>query len=146
MVDGLRPPVKVGQMRLNPGKTETHRVENISDQQSDFLRVEFPTVPLGLTDFDVRIAPANEAFWQTATARKVEFDDTHLSVVRWGVQPHGEEALTASPGKKTAWLAVRVEGATVDGKPAHAGQAWAEPKLAVQAGATAVEMVQVELK
>ena len=146
VVDGVRPAVKVGQMRLNPGKTETHRVENVSDQQSDFLRVEFPTVPLGLPDFDVRIAPANEAFWQAETANKVEFEDTHLRVVRWGVPAHGDATLKASPDRKTAWLAVRVEGATVEGKPAHAGQAWADAQLAVHAGAARVEIVEVELK
>lgn len=146
VVDGARPPVKTGQMRLSPGKTESHRVQNLSDQQSDFLRVEFPSVPLDLADFDKRIAPADPAFWQTPVPDKVEFDDTHLRVTRLGVLP-GESLVLKAPGDgKTVWLAVAVDGGIAAGKPLHAGEAWTAQDQTVVAQKTRLELLRLELK
>ena len=36
-----RPPAKTGSFRLAPARPERHSVENLSDQPSDFLRIEF---------------------------------------------------------------------------------------------------------
>ena len=146
VVDGERPPVRVGQMRLNPGKKETHRVQNISDQQSDFLRVEFPTVPLALPDFDKRIPVADEAFWSMERPEQVVFDDAHLRLTRIGVAPEMHLAFPAQAGGRTLWLAVAAEGAIVNGKEAHAGEAWDTPALEVRSGAIQVELVRVEVK
>src|ERR1700760_2120264 len=43
--DLVRPPLKTGQMRISPGRLETHTVENLGDVQSDFLRVELKSLP-----------------------------------------------------------------------------------------------------
>lgn len=42
-----RPPTTTGAFRVSPGRIERHAVENLSDQSSDFLRVELKQVPLG---------------------------------------------------------------------------------------------------
>jgi hypothetical protein len=43
----VRPPEKAGTFRVSPGRMEKHEVENLSDLQTEFLRVELKQVPLG---------------------------------------------------------------------------------------------------
>jgi len=42
-----RPPTVRGAFRVRPGRLERHRVENMGDASSDFLRVELKQIPLG---------------------------------------------------------------------------------------------------
>ena len=42
----VRPPTHKGAFRLSPGRIERHRVENLSDAPSEFLRIELKTIPL----------------------------------------------------------------------------------------------------
>src|SRR6201996_1491626 len=72
--DLTRPALKTGQMRVSPGRIETHQVENLGDLQSDFLRVELKTLPIGLRNFNKRIPSADASFWTQAHPEKVEFD------------------------------------------------------------------------
>jgi hypothetical protein len=45
-----RPPTVEGSFRVSPGRLERHRVENMGDASSDFLRVELKQVPLGVLE------------------------------------------------------------------------------------------------
>jgi hypothetical protein len=141
----VRKPVQIGQLRLSPGRLETHRVESLSKTSSDFLRVEFKTLPLHLDSMHARATAAGEDFWRAAQPERVEFDDAHLRIVREGVQP-GKSAVFESHAAHVVWLAVRVDGAQCAGKAAHAGEGWDAAKLDVQAGAKRVEILRVELK
>lgn len=140
-----RQPVHTGQLRLNAGREETHKVESLSKTPSDFLRVEFKTLPLHLDSLHARSPAAGESFWHAAQPEKVEFEDTHIRIVRQGVQP-GKSALLHSEAKHMVWLAIRVDDAQCAGKTAHAGESWDAAKLNVQAGAKRVEFLRVELK
>jgi len=141
----VRKPVQTGQMWLNSGRLETHRVESLSKTSSDFLRVEFKTLPLHIDSMHARVAATGEDFWRAAQPEKVEFEDTHLRIVRVGVQP-GKSAMLESRAARVVWLAVRVDGAQCAGKTAHAGESWDAAKLGVQAGMKRVEILRVELK
>ena len=141
----VRKPVQTGQLRLSPGRMETHRVESLSKTSSDFLRVEFKTLPLYIDSMHARMAAAGEDFWKAAQPEKVEFEDAHLRIVRVGVQP-GKSAVLESHAARVVWLGVRVDGAQCAGKTAHAGEGWDAAKLSVQAGAKRVEILRVELK
>ena len=141
----VRKPVQTGQLRLNAGRLETHRVESQSKTSSDFLRVEFKTLPLHIDSMHARVAAAGEDFWKAAQPEKVEFEDAHLRIVRVGVQP-GKSVVLESRAKRVVWLAVRVDGAQCAGKTAHAGEGWDAAKLGVQVGARRVEFLRVELK
>ena len=140
-----RKPVQTGQLRLNAGRLETHRVESLSKTPSDFLRVEFKMLPLHIDSMHARVPAAGEGFWKAAQPEKVEFEDAHLRIVREGVQP-GKSAVFESHAAHVVWLAVRVEGAQCEGKVAHTGEGWDAAKLGVQAGTKRVEILRVELK
>ena len=140
-----RKPVHIGQLRLSPGREEVHRVESLSKTRSDFLRVELKTLPLHLDSLHARSPAAGEAFWHAAQPEKVEFADTHIRIVRQGVQP-GRSDLLHSEAKHVVWLAIRGDDARCAGKTAHAGESWDTAKLRVQAGAQRVEFLRVELR
>ena len=144
--DLTRKPLSEGQMRVSPGRLETHRVENLGDVQSDFLRVELKSLPLGLSDMEKRIPAADAAFWQQPKPEKVEFEDAHLRVTRFGVQPREHVTLRGVPGMRTLWLALVVDRATVASKTAHSGEAWDSAILDVNAGEKRVELVRVDVK
>ena len=135
----VRKPVRVGQLRLSPGREETHSVVSMSKTSSDFLRVEFKTLPLHLDSMHARMPPVGEDFWKMARPEKTEFEDAHLRIVRVGVLP-GQSA-----DLKGVVLAVRVNGATVNGKSGHSGEGW-DGSVKVVAGKSRVELLRVELK
>lgn len=141
-----RAPLKRGQMRVSPGRLETHHIENLGDIDSDFLRVEFKTLPLGLKDFEKRIPAASEAFWQQPEPEQEEFDSPHMRVTRLGVQAGQHRVLQAVPGVRTLWIEIAADGATIAGKPVHAGESWDSRTLDVTAGSTRAEMVRVDIK
>jgi hypothetical protein len=76
----------------------------------------------------------------------VVFEDAHVIIRRLGVRPNAEQTVRALPEMHSVLLAVRVDGATVDGQAAHAGEGWDGAALHVHAGAAPVEMVQIALK
>ena len=141
-----RKPVQTGQIRMAAAKAETHRVQSLSSQDSDSVRVEFQTVHFSADMHDVREPAADEAFWSVdAPPQKVVFEDARLRVTRLGVLPGQAKELVAK-GKAALWIAVRVEGASYAGKVAHAGECWDTPGLSVKAGGSRVELVRVEWK
>jgi len=140
-----RKPVQTGQMRIAAARAETHRVENMSATDSDSLRVEFQTIKFPQDMPDVRIPPADAAFWAMAAPNAVVYEDARVRVTRLGVAP-GREKFFRSAAKDVLWIAVRVEGASFGGKAANAGQCWDSSMLGVKAGKEKVEVVEVEEK
>jgi hypothetical protein len=78
-----RPAVTKGSFRVSPGRVERHTVENLSDQSSDYLRIELKKLPLKNTLHPVRGgAPAK---LQTGTSE--EFSNPELSIHRIVCEP-----------------------------------------------------------
>ena len=73
-----RSAVKAGSFRVSPGRLETHTVENLSDQPTDFLRIEMKKLTLGHALRTARqAAPAT-----LEPGTKEEFSSPELSIQR----------------------------------------------------------------
>ncbi len=77
-----RPAVKAGGFRLNRGFIETHEVESLADQSNEFLRVELKKLKLGTAGLTGRFPPK-----ESSSGAKVEFEDSHLRILRVTCQP-----------------------------------------------------------
>jgi len=75
-----RPPVKAGGFRLGPAVKEHHEVENLSDQPSDFLRVELKTDPVDAEAFKGRFPPEPEA--ADKSFQRVAFENGQVRILR----------------------------------------------------------------
>lgn len=73
-----RPPTHTGAYRVSPGRRERHSVVNLSDQPSDYLRVELKKVPLGALKHEFRGSPPAPLVEGT----KLEFNDPWLRIER----------------------------------------------------------------
>lgn len=75
-----RPATREGTFRLYQGLEEIHEVENLSDLQSDFLRVEFKTEPINEKSLRGRFHreeyPAGENF------QKIQFENEQIRITR----------------------------------------------------------------
>lgn len=80
-----RPPTHTGSYRVSPGRRERHRLVNLSDKPTDYLRVELKKVPLGTLKREFR-GSARERLVQ---GTKVEFDDPALRIERVICDPRG---------------------------------------------------------
>ena len=75
----VRPPTQKGAFRVSPGRLERHSIENLSDLESDFLRVELLNLRLGDRTLEFRgRAPDDSSHNLSAT----EFSSPRLSVTR----------------------------------------------------------------
>lgn len=73
-----RPPTHTGAYRVSPGRRERHKVENLSDAPSDYLRVELKKIPLGTLKHEFR-----ESAPQTLVqGTKVEYEVPALKIER----------------------------------------------------------------
>jgi predicted metal-dependent enzyme (double-stranded beta helix superfamily) len=77
-----RPATKAGSFRLSPTSAvnEIHEVENPNDTPSDFLRVEFKTVPIGRQSLRGRFHREAQAGGENF--RKVQFENEQRRVTR----------------------------------------------------------------
>lgn len=146
-----RSAVKVGAFRLNPGVIEEHEVENISDTVSDFLRVEFKTIPFHQASLRGHFEPAAPDFWNSPTSQAVAFEDGNIRIVRLGYRPGAKGMLPASAGQEAIDLLVRAQSLLVgqDVKAVHAGESWAVPPsgLALEnKGSENMEILRIERK
>jgi quercetin dioxygenase-like cupin family protein len=146
-----RPPVKQGGFRLNPGVLEEHEVENISDTPTDFLRVEFKTIPFKRATLRGHFPPAQAEFWNMAQPRQITFEDQNLRITRFGYAPGAKHVLPAATGRKAIDIAVRAGEAQLgtQRKALHAGEPWAAPATSTSVrnvGASEIEILRVELK
>jgi hypothetical protein len=146
-----RPPVKQGGFRLNPGVLEEHEVENISDTPTDFLRVEFKTIPFKRTTLRGHFPPAQPDFWNMTQPGQIAFEDQNLRITRFGYAPGAKQVLSAATGRTAIDIAVRAGEAQLGGekKTLHAGEAWVAPATPTSVrnfGASQIEFLRVELK
>jgi hypothetical protein len=100
-----RPPVKAGGFRLGRPSDEAHRVESLSDQPSDFIRVELKDLKID-DNFRGRYPPAPNQ--PAENSEKVEFENAQLRVVRVTCAARGACALTA---QKSSYLLVALNSA-----------------------------------
>jgi hypothetical protein len=74
----VRPPTVTGSYRIAPGLAERHRIENLGDASSDFLRVELKGIDLKMTEPFRGKAPASLA----QSVDVMEFSNPAVSVER----------------------------------------------------------------
>ncbi|HJT71234.1 MAG TPA: hypothetical protein VJ731_13635 [Terriglobales bacterium] len=146
-----RPPVKQGGFRLNPGVLEDHEVENISDTATDFLRVEFKTIPFKRTTLRGHFPPAQADFWNMTHPRQIAFDDQNLRITRFGYPPGAKSVLPPATAETTIDISVRAGEAQLGTKKEtlHAGEAWAAPadsRPVRNIGPNKIEVLRVEWK
>jgi mannose-6-phosphate isomerase-like protein (cupin superfamily) len=81
----VRPAVKAGGFRLGRAVEETHKVENISDQPSDFLRVELKNLTVDTETFRGRFPPETNQTYKNS--EKIGFENKQLRIVRVNCLP-----------------------------------------------------------
>jgi len=74
-----RPPLKKGAYRVSPGRIERHSVENLGDLNSDFLRVELKSIPVGGMLRSSRVGAPRMPLKDTSA---MEFQSAKLDVQR----------------------------------------------------------------
>jgi quercetin dioxygenase-like cupin family protein len=75
-----RPAVKAGAIRFAHSAPETHSVEYLGDQPTEYVRIELRTEPLDTPIRDVRIPPA--AMDPGTSAVKNEFENGQIRILR----------------------------------------------------------------
>lgn len=96
----VRPAVKTGGFRLGRPTIETHKVESLSDQASDFLRVELKDIEVDRA-FRGRFPP--EKNQTTKSSEQIGFENPQVRIVRVTCAPRSICALTA---QKSPYLLV----------------------------------------
>ena len=76
-----RPAVKAGGFRLSRGAKETHAVESLTDQPTEYLRVEFKGLAVDRQVFRGRFPPEPPAR-RGRLARKVRYEDKQVRITR----------------------------------------------------------------
>lgn len=104
-----RPAVKARSFRLWYAVKETHEVENTGDTPSDFVRIEFKTVPVNAGSlrgkFQPEEYPADENF------QKVQFENEQVRATRLVIAPR--KKLTVSTGANEPALLVALTPASL---------------------------------
>lgn len=75
-----RPAVKAGAIRFAHSAPETHSVEYLGDQPTEYVRIELRTEPLDIPVRDVRIPPA--AMDPGKSAIRNEFENGQIRILR----------------------------------------------------------------
>jgi len=91
-----RPAVRAGGFRLSRGARETHAVESLTDQLTEFLRVEFKGLAVDRQVFRGRFPPEPRATRNRA-GQKVRYEDNQVRVTR----------VTCAAGRTCAGLGAR---------------------------------------
>lgn len=78
-----RPPVQAGGIRLARAVREVHEVENLSDQPSDYVRVELKTEIKDYNNFHGKKPPE-----PAKSGSKVRFENGQIRVVQIDCEPH----------------------------------------------------------
>jgi len=74
-----RPAVKAGGFRLSKGAVETHSIESLSDQPTEYLRVEFKGLTVDRQLFRGRFPPEPRG---RRAAQKVRYEDKQVRITR----------------------------------------------------------------
>ena len=91
-----RPAVRAGGFRLSKGARETHSVESLTDQPTEYLRVEFKGLTVDRQIFRGRFPPEPRAA-RRRPGQKVRFEDRQVRVTR----------VTCAAGRTCAGLGAR---------------------------------------
>ena len=76
-----RPAVRAGGFRLSKGAQETHAVESLTDQLSEYLRVEFKGLAVDRQVFRGRFPPESRA-QRGRAGQKVRYEDRQVRITR----------------------------------------------------------------
>ncbi len=143
-----RPAVQAGSFRVSPGRVERHTVENLSDQPSEYLRIELKRLPLRGTLHPQRVgAPTTLTPGDTE-----EFQSSELTIHRIICQA----GVTCAEGvSQNPILLVALAPSTITALPALAttplqpgAVLWQEPSQALNVRAatqTPAHLLQIEL-
>ena len=126
-----RPAVKAGAIRFVQGAPETHSVEYLGDQRSEYARIELLTEPLDRPARDVRLPPA--ALDPAKSVAQVQFENGQVRIVR--VMCAAGETCPRSLHPEDPAIVVTMTGV-------HRGQVEWRP----EAAQGPVEQVRIELK
>jgi hypothetical protein len=85
-----RPPTHTGAFRVSPGRPERHSLVNLSDQPSDYLRVELKKIALGTFKQEFRGAAPPTPLQPGTT---IAFENSVLRIERVLCAPHATCAL-----------------------------------------------------
>ena len=91
-----RPAVKAGGFRLSRGAKETHSVESLTDQPTEYLRVELKGLTVDRQTFRGRFPPEPRAA-RSRPGQKVRFEDKQVRITR----------VTCAAGRTCAGLGAR---------------------------------------
>jgi len=91
----IRPPEKAGTFRFSPGRLEKHTVDNLGDIDSQFLRVELKTLPLGYGGNSVR---GPKTFDAVHSGLRREFESDRLEIDRIVAAPQAAVTVPHASG------------------------------------------------
>jgi hypothetical protein len=140
-----RPAVKQGGFRLNPGVLEEHEVENISGTPSNFLRVEFKTLPFKRRTLRGHFPPASADFWKAEECRQVVFEDQNIRITRLGYRRGANGTLPVAIERNAIDIAVRGGEVRLGRarKSLYPGEVWAAPDRSTRIENTGIENVEI---
>ncbi|MGD9904934.1 MAG: hypothetical protein AB7U83_15825 [Vicinamibacterales bacterium] len=110
-----RPATRAGSFRVYKGLEEVHSVENPTDVPSEFLRVEFKTVPLDEASLRGKFFRDDPP--ATATGSRVQFENAHVRISRVHVAAGGTIDLTTE--SMPALVVALARASLADGGTAH---------------------------
>lgn len=150
----VRPAVKAGGFRLGRPANETHKVESLSDQPSDFLRVELKNLAVDGGTFRGRFPP--ETNQTVENLEKIGFENQQLRIARITCSSRSTCKLTSqtSPYLLVALTSSQLKTATSNGDLSNLkmelGQTiWVKSgdRLRLEnPGKTPVKFLRIELK
>jgi quercetin dioxygenase-like cupin family protein len=110
----VRPEVKAGGFRLGRAVKETHEVESLSDQPTDFLRIELKTQAADAQTFRGRFPPDPHS--TARSSQKVRFENGQARIVRVTCAARDKcvAGRIASPSLLVALTPARLKTATND--------------------------------
>ena len=146
----VRPAVRAGGFRLSRGAKETHAVESLTDQPTDFLRVELKGLDVDRRTFRGRFSPD----WRASRrgSRRVRFEDAQVRITQ--VTCAARRACEGLSGPRAPSLLValtpaQLRSAAADVSMTLGQTVWVEAGAGApfqNAGAGPAEFLRIELK
>lgn len=148
-----RPAVRAGGFRLSKGAQETHAVESLTDQPTEYLRVEFKGLTVNRQIFRGRFPPETRAA-RRSLAQKVRYEDKQVRITRVTCAARRTCAGLSTGGAASLLVALTPTQLKSDGAGAEVtlalGQTmWAEAGAAppfVNASNRPAEFLRIDLK
>jgi quercetin dioxygenase-like cupin family protein len=150
----VRPEVKAGGFRLGRAVKETHEVESLSDEPTDFLRIEIKTKVVDAQTFRGRFPP--DPHTTTRSSQKVRFENGQARILRMTCAARDKciADRIASPSLLVVLTAGNLKATTNGGSASvmkiEAGQTFwleANDQMRVEnTGGKPVEFLRIELK